>query len=186
VLDPHINFHKARLNSTAIIKLQRQSGYKCAVSTTRRFNGEYPSMTEKKGDTLEGSYVGEPIQPIEEETHRALKPRQISMIAIGGAIGEPTVMVTPLANVRRDGSGDWFGEQSRSIRSRLAVRFLRRHGHSVSVCCRSSENGLIGGYLGVMRSFWHWARCRQSSRQERASPDMRPDVWIQLLVSPQL
>lgn len=35
------------------------------------------------GDT----YVGEPVEYKEEETHRALKPRQISMIAIGGAIG---------------------------------------------------------------------------------------------------
>lgn len=30
----------------------------------------------------------EVLQPKEEETHRSLKPRQISMIAIGGAIGE--------------------------------------------------------------------------------------------------
>lgn len=30
--------------------------------------------------------VGAPV--VEEETHRSLKPRQISMIAIGGAIGE--------------------------------------------------------------------------------------------------
>ena len=29
-------------------------------------------------------YGGEDIQPREEETHRSLKPRQISMIAIGG------------------------------------------------------------------------------------------------------
>lgn len=27
-------------------------------------------------------------EPQQEETHRSLKPRQISMIAIGGAIGE--------------------------------------------------------------------------------------------------
>lgn len=31
-----------------------------------------------------GEYGGEDIQPREEETHRSLKPRQISMIAIGG------------------------------------------------------------------------------------------------------
>lgn len=31
--------------------------------------------------------VEEHVQPKEEETHRSLKPRQISMIAIGGAIG---------------------------------------------------------------------------------------------------
>lgn len=35
-----------------------------------------------------GDYGGEAIEPREEETHRSLKPRQISMIAIGGAIGE--------------------------------------------------------------------------------------------------
>ena len=36
----------------------------------------------------EGVYVGaDGMEPREEETHRALKPRQISMIAIGGAIG---------------------------------------------------------------------------------------------------
>lgn len=32
--------------------------------------------------------VGGPVAAQEEETHRSLKPRQISMIAIGGAIGE--------------------------------------------------------------------------------------------------
>lgn len=48
---------------------------------------------EKKEDAYyrpsEGTYVGaDGIEPREEETHRALKPRQISMIAIGGAIGQ--------------------------------------------------------------------------------------------------
>lgn len=32
--------------------------------------------------------VGGPVASQEEETHRSLKPRQISMIAIGGAIGK--------------------------------------------------------------------------------------------------
>lgn len=39
-----------------------------------------------------GDYGGENIQPKEEETHRSLKPRQISMIAIGGAIGTGLVI----------------------------------------------------------------------------------------------
>jgi len=49
------------------------------------------SIQDKKDDTYEGQYVvesGEAVVPREQETIRALKPRQISMIAIGGAIGE--------------------------------------------------------------------------------------------------
>ncbi len=40
------------------------------------------------GYVREGSVIGEPIEYKEEETHRSLKARQVSMIAIGGAIGE--------------------------------------------------------------------------------------------------
>jgi amino acid transporter len=43
--------------------------------------------------------VDETVQPREQETLRALKPRQISMIAIGGAIGKPIRIVR--------GSSDW-------------------------------------------------------------------------------
>jgi amino acid transporter len=49
---------------------------------------------EKLGYTLQdaASVVAEPIEYKEEETHRSLKPRQISMIAIGGAIGTGLVI----------------------------------------------------------------------------------------------
>ena len=45
---------------------------------------------EKKDATYQADVsvgVDETVQPREQETLRALKPRQISMIAIGGAIG---------------------------------------------------------------------------------------------------
>ena len=43
------------------------------------------NANEHSGDVYAaGEYGGEDIQPREEETHRSLKPRQISMIAIGG------------------------------------------------------------------------------------------------------
>ena len=45
---------------------------------------------EKKDATYQADVsvgVDESVQPREQETLRALKPRQISMIAIGGAIG---------------------------------------------------------------------------------------------------
>jgi amino acid transporter len=53
-----------------------------------------PDDHEKKGDVYNPDNINvtgagaEPVLPREEETHRSLKPRQISMIAIGGAIGE--------------------------------------------------------------------------------------------------
>ena len=48
-------------------------------------------MNEKKDDMYNHQVTvdaGEIVVPREQETIRALKPRQISMIAIGGAIGE--------------------------------------------------------------------------------------------------
>lgn len=46
----------------------------------------------------EGVYVGaDGDGPREEETIRALKPRQISMIAIGGAIGQYIIMARYLS-----------------------------------------------------------------------------------------
>jgi len=45
----------------------------------------YRHSNEKHVDHYGGDTV-EVMQPKEEETHRSLKPRQISMIAIGGAI----------------------------------------------------------------------------------------------------
>jgi amino acid permease len=49
------------------------------------------SVNEKKDDMYSNQQVtvdaGEIVVPREQETIRALKPRQISMIAIGGAIG---------------------------------------------------------------------------------------------------
>lgn len=65
-----------------------------------------PPEYEKKGDAYVADSVnikgagGEPIVPREEETIRALKPRQISMIAIGGAIGESPRISTKLAHVK--------------------------------------------------------------------------------------
>jgi len=53
---------------------------------------EAASVNEEKKDAMYQADVtvgvDEPVQPREQETLRALKPRQISMIAIGGAIGE--------------------------------------------------------------------------------------------------
>ncbi|ORY35551.1 putative amino acid transporter [Naematelia encephala] len=51
----------------------------------------------------EGVYVSEP-EPREEETHRSLKPRQISMIAIGGAIGTGLVIGSG-SSLARSGPG---------------------------------------------------------------------------------
>jgi amino acid transporter len=48
---------------------------------------EYNHEKKEQYMPSEGVYVGaDGDGPREEETHRALKPRQISMIAIGGAI----------------------------------------------------------------------------------------------------
>jgi amino acid transporter len=62
------------------------------IATYENPSPAYPEGYDKEkpsnvagGDDI---YVGEPVEPREEETHRSLKPRQISMIAIGGAIGE--------------------------------------------------------------------------------------------------
>jgi amino acid transporter len=51
------------------------------------------SSKEKLGYSADAaSVIAEPIEYKEEETHRSLKPRQISMIAIGGAIGTGLVI----------------------------------------------------------------------------------------------
>jgi hypothetical protein len=51
--------------------------------------------------------------PREEETHRSLKPRQISMIAIGGAIGEL--------------SSAWMESMSTIYRMSLTTRYWSRY-----------------------------------------------------------
>ena len=56
----------------------------------------------------EGVYVGaDGDGPREEETIRALKPRQISMIAIGGAIGTGLVIASG-RSLARSGPGSLF------------------------------------------------------------------------------
>jgi len=50
---------------------------------------------------------GEDVYPREEETHRSLKPRQISMIAIGGAIGTGLVIGSG-SSLARSGPGSLF------------------------------------------------------------------------------
>jgi hypothetical protein len=82
-----------------------------------------------------GDYGGEAIEPREEETHRSLKPRQISMIAIGGAIGEWR------GRERGRGRGQrltrryrsryrlWF--VARAFRTRVPLHRLCHHGRRV-------------------------------------------------------
>jgi amino acid transporter len=66
---------------------------------------------EKKDNNYlpsEGVYVGaDGDGPREEETIRALKPRQISMIAIGGAIGTGLVIASG-RSLARSGPGSLF------------------------------------------------------------------------------
>jgi amino acid permease len=57
---------------------------------------------EKHLSNTVSPYAAEVEEPREEETHRSLKPRQISMIAIGGAIGE-----------YRRGSAEWMDDSVR-------------------------------------------------------------------------
>ncbi|WWC88924.1 uncharacterized protein L201_003839 [Kwoniella dendrophila CBS 6074] len=77
-----------------------------------RYNQPMPfeQLSEKKdlpGDTYDGAVGGEDIQPREEETIRALKSRQISMIAIGGAIGTGLVIGSG-TSIARSGPGSVF------------------------------------------------------------------------------
>lgn len=77
--------------------------------------------------------VGAPVHQ-GEETHRSLKPRQISMIAIGGAIGEfvrprhRSPLPTPRAM-------DESRRRAPPVRSRPAAA-LRRRGDTWGVCLR--------------------------------------------------
>jgi amino acid transporter len=89
------------------------------MSNLPRYDGtpeenDYGHMTdnnEKKDNNYlpsEGVYVGaDGDGPREEETIRALKPRQISMIAIGGAIGTGLVIASG-RSLARSGPGSLF------------------------------------------------------------------------------
>lgn len=54
------------------------------VETEKNVYGKSLNADHSNDVYAAGEYGGEDIQPREEETHRSLKPRQISMIAIGG------------------------------------------------------------------------------------------------------
>ena len=92
----------------------------------------------EKNDTYRTGYPddvtvggGEGVQPREEETHRALKPRQISMIAIGGAIGACDHEISGEAGAGahgRYGSRDRLGAVPRAQRARQSVHLVHRHG----------------------------------------------------------
>lgn len=82
-------------------------------STAHRHQPIDEGYNEKKDDTYRPASVevdgvgGESVQPREEETHRALKPRQISMIALGGAIGTGLVIGSG-SSLARSGPGSLF------------------------------------------------------------------------------
>ena len=90
------------------------------MSNLPRYDGSTPESNdyghmvdnnEKKDANYmpsEGVYVGaDGDGPREEETIRALKPRQISMIAIGGAIGTGLVIASG-RSLARSGPGSLF------------------------------------------------------------------------------
>ncbi|WWC62328.1 uncharacterized protein I303_104924 [Kwoniella dejecticola CBS 10117] len=68
---------------------------------------EQKSEKDVPNDTYYQGPAGEDIQPREEETLRALKSRQISMIAIGGAIGTGLVIGSG-TSIARSGPGSVF------------------------------------------------------------------------------
>ncbi|WRT67563.1 uncharacterized protein IL334_004535 [Kwoniella shivajii] len=78
--------------------------------TIERYDDSAPYEQQEKKDLPADTYAGpagEEIQPREEETHRALKSRQISMIAIGGAIGTGLVIGSG-TSIARSGPGSVF------------------------------------------------------------------------------
>ncbi|KAK6908424.1 amino acid transporter [Kwoniella mangroviensis CBS 10435] len=75
-----------------------------------RYNQPMPFEEAEKKDLPADTYsgpAGEEIRPREEETHRELKSRQISMIAIGGAIGTGLVIGSG-TSLARSGPGSVF------------------------------------------------------------------------------
>ncbi|WVF69395.1 hypothetical protein IAT40_004171 [Kwoniella sp. CBS 6097] len=70
------------------------------------FNNGYTNEYDN-GYNNNGYGGGEEVLPREEETHRALKSRQISMIAIGGAIGTGLVIGSG-TSLARSGPGSLF------------------------------------------------------------------------------
>lgn len=69
----------------------------------------------------------------QQETIRALKGRQMSMIAIGGAIGmSKSTLSQELTLMCRYRIDHWVRHQSRPLRSRQSLYRLHHHGHSVS------------------------------------------------------
>lgn len=63
-----------------------------------------PTISKEKRYDDETIVHGETVEPVEHQTHRALKPRQISMIAIGGAIGTGLVIGSG-SSLARSGPG---------------------------------------------------------------------------------
>ncbi|WWD18292.1 hypothetical protein CI109_102742 [Kwoniella shandongensis] len=74
---------------------------------SQKYNDVPPPMYEGEKNDDQHVYQGEVVYPKEEETIRALKPRQISMIAIGGAIGTGLVIGSG-TSLARSGPGSLF------------------------------------------------------------------------------
>jgi len=105
-------------------------------SEKRNYDREDLSAQEADGHEFGLPTPGR-YQVEDEETHRSLKGRQISMIAIGGAIGGPyrsrINKKNPLLKLSeyRHGIGHWLGELAGEIRSGQLIHQLRHHGHRV-------------------------------------------------------
>jgi amino acid transporter len=67
-----------------------------------------PTIPREKKYDDETHVTGEAVEPVEHQTHRALKPRQISMIAIGGAIGTGLVIGSGTSLARSGPASLWI------------------------------------------------------------------------------
>lgn len=65
----------------------------------RSYEGEDEKVNHHGDNGYSNAYIGSGEDEV-EETHRSLKPRQISMIAIGGAIG--TFTLPPTVRMKSD------------------------------------------------------------------------------------
>jgi amino acid transporter len=89
------------------------------------YGRSYEGEDEKVHPHLDHSnaYVGNGEEEV-EETHRSLKPRQISMIAIGGAIGMSPLPVKSRMGLIEIGTGLVIGSGTSLQRSGPASLFL--------------------------------------------------------------